>query len=118
MLHSLPVSNCMHFLMPTKLDDWTEHNVPGIVGVLGQDAHGQYHVIDAFDTNSIPSARQLAMDERFGKWVSAAGNIEALRFDMFLMPKTDRMRRSEVLTLLERSCGFQSISSEAYAYAV
>lgn len=118
MLHSLPVSNCMHFLMPTKLDDWSGHDVPGIIGVLGQGTDGKYRVLDAFDANTVPDARQLALDERFGAWVHAAGGIEMLRFDVFLMPKTDMVGRNAVLTLLERSCGYRPVASQAYAYAV
>lgn len=118
MLHSMPVSNCMHFLMPTKLDDWNAHHVPGIVGVLGVDVSGNCRVIDAFDAEFVPSSRQLAMDERFAAWVSQAGGLENLRFDVFLMPQANIERRSEVVTLLERSCGFRPAAENAYAHAV
>lgn len=114
----MPISNCMHFLMPTKLDDWTGHNVPGIVGVLGQSADGQFRVLDAFDAESIPSATQLAMDARFSDWVAAAGGISMLRFDVFLMPQADTERRTAVVTLLERSCGFRTTVPQAYARAI
>ncbi len=119
MLHAMPVSNCMHFLMPTKLDDWKAFDVPGVVGVLGRGEDGHYRVIDAFDCTSVPSARQLALDERFGNWVQAADGIDNIRFDVFLMPSAPGERRTEVVSLLERSCGFRSFErTPAYAHAV
>jgi len=118
MLHALPVTNCMHFIMPTKLDDWKSYDVSGIVGVLSRDSNGQYQVIDAFDCESIPSPRQLTNDERFGMWVAQAGSLDKIRFDVFLMPKAEISRRQEVITLLERSCGFATVAAPAYAHAV
>ena len=118
MLHAQPVSNCLHFIMPTKLSDWSSYDVPGVIGILGKDENGQYNVLDAFPVDTIPAARGLAMDERFGDWVSAAGGLDNVRFDVFLMPKTDDERRQEVVTLLERSCGFASAQKTAYAHAV
>ncbi|MCO6465130.1 MAG: hypothetical protein J5I53_00805 [Bradyrhizobiaceae bacterium] len=108
----------MHFLMPTKLDDWSGYAVPGIVGVLGLGADGQYHVVDAFDADTIPSAQQLQCDERFSTWIESVGGLNKLRFDVFLMPKADVTRRSAVVTLLERSCGFRTTHQNAYAQAV
>jgi len=118
MLHALPVTNCMHFIMPTKLDDWKSYDVAGIVGVLCRDENGQYNVIDAFDCETVPGARQLTNDERFGMWVATAGSLDRIRFDVFLMPKAEIGRRQEVITLLERSCGFATVAAPAYAHAV
>ncbi len=118
MLHAMPVSNCMHFLMPTSLDDWKAYDVPGIVGVLRRGTDGQYHVIDAFDCSQVPSARQLTLDSRFSDWVASAGGMEMLRFDVFLMPTANPQRRGDVITLLERSCGFHARQEHAYAHAV
>ncbi|MBI2794152.1 MAG: hypothetical protein HYX66_05820 [Ignavibacteria bacterium] len=108
----------MHFITPTRLEDWKSYNVAGVVGVLVGDENGQYRVLDAFDCDSIPSTSQLTSDERFGSWVSAAGSLDNVRFDVFLMPKAERARRSDVITLLERSCGFTSNAVPAYAHAV
>jgi hypothetical protein len=109
----------MHFLMPTKLDDWKAFEVAGIVGVLGRGQDGQFYVIDAFDSNTVPSARQLALDERFGSWVVAASGMDNIRFDVFLMPNSEQNRRDDVITLLERSCGFRTDHVNAqYAHAV
>lgn len=118
MLHAMPVSNCMHFIMPTKLSDWKGYEVAGVVGVLAKDVNGQYQVVDAFDADQVPSARQLAMNERFGDWVSIAGGLDNVRFDVFLMPRAESNDRRRVVTLLERSCGFKSDRVAAYAHAV
>lgn len=118
MLHTLPVTNCMHFIAPTRLEDWKPYDVGGVVGVLVGETNGQFRVLDAFDCDAIPSTRQLTADERFGSWVAAAGGLDNVRFDVFLMPKAERPRRSDVITLLERSCGFASTSAPAYAHAV
>ena len=118
MLHAMPVSNCLHFIMPTKLDDWKSYDVSGVVGVLGKDENGQYRVVDAFEVDTVPGARQLTMDERFGDWVASAGSLDNVRFDVFLMPKTEKASRDEVVTLLERSCGFRTDRAAAYAHAV
>jgi hypothetical protein len=118
MLHTMPVSNCMHFILPTKLEDWKSYEVAGVIGVLGKDENGQYNVVDAFPVEQIPAARQLMTDERFGDWVAMAGSLDHLRFDVFLMPQTDEDRRHEVVTLLERSCGFKSNRAISYAHAV
>lgn len=114
----MPVTNCMHFLMPTKLEDWKSYDVSGVVGVLSRDENGQYRVLDAFDCDVIPGIRQLTSDERFGNWVAAAGSMDKIRFDVFLMPKAEQARRTEVVTLLERSCGFTPVAAPAYAHAV
>jgi hypothetical protein len=118
MLHGMPVENCMHFISPTKLENWKSFDVAGVVGVLRRDATGRHHVMDAFDCESIPGVRQLTTDERFGQWVAAAGSIDNVRFDVFLMPAAETARRSEVVTLLERSCGFATQAAPAYAHAV
>jgi hypothetical protein len=104
--------------MPTKLDSWKPYDVAGVIGVLGKDENGHYFVVDAFQVDSVPSARQLTLDERFGDWVGSVGSIENVRFDVFLMPKTEKINRDEVVTLLERSCGFRTEHAAAYAHAV
>lgn len=104
--------------MPVNLDDFRAYDVPGIVGILKKNSDGSFDVIDAFESESIPSAKELAYDERFGSWVVAAGGVDGLRFDVFLMPKADVQRRAEVVTLLERSCGFRTLQLQAYAHAV
>lgn len=108
----------MHFIMPTKLSDWKGYDVAGVVGVLAKDVNGQYRVVDAFDVDAVPSARQLAMNERFGDWVSEAGGLDEVRFDVFLMPRAATNDRRQLVTLLERSCGFQTDRQRAYAHAV
>ena len=118
MLHAMPVSNCMHFIMPTKLEDWKPYDVGGVIGILGKDENGQFRVIDAFQVEKVPSARQLMLDERFGDWVATAGSVDQVRFDVFLMPSTTEERRLEVVTLLERSCGFRTQRAFSYAHAV
>jgi len=118
MLHSMPVTNCLHFLMPVGLENWNAYDVPGIVGVLRRDDNGNYDVVDAFDCSTIPGARELALDERFGAWAEAAGSRDRVRFDVFLMPKAEVNRRQEVVMLLERSCGFKTTQQPAYAHAV
>ena len=118
MLHAMPVSNCMHFIMPTKLEDWKSYEVGGVIGVLGKDENGQYAVVDAFQVDQVPSSRQLMTDERFGDWVAAAGSLDQVRFDVFLMPQSNENGRHEVVTLLERSCGFRSNRTISYAHAV
>jgi len=118
MLHAMPVSNCMHFIMPTKLEDWKSYDVSGVIGILGRDENGQFRVIDAYQVEQVPSARQLMTDERFGDWVAMAGSLENVRFDVFLMPQTNEQRRHEVVTLLERSCGFRADRTISYAHAV
>ena len=118
MLQALPVTNCLHFLMPVSLDNWKSYDVPGVVGVLRRDDDGNYEVLDAFDCSTIPCARELALDERFGAWAEAAGSRDQVRFDVFLMPKAEEKRRLEVVMLLERSCGFKTAPMHAYAHAV
>lgn len=115
MLATMPVQNCMHFLMPVTLSDWSTYPVPGVVGVLRRLASGQYEVLDAFDCGTVPGARDLAMDSRFPHWVEAAGGHDSLRFDVFLMPQADETRRRDVLTLLQRSCGFTAPVTTTYA---
>ncbi|MCX6140056.1 MAG: hypothetical protein NTX15_04380 [Candidatus Kapabacteria bacterium] len=106
MLHAMPVKNCMHFLMPVSLVDWKSYDVPGVVGVLRKGESGQYVVVDAFDCDMIPGARELVLHEKFAQWADAAGSMDNVRFDVFLMPQADCVHRHEVVTLLERSCGF------------
>ena len=118
MLHAMPVTNCLHFIMPTKLEDWKSYEVAGVIGVMRRDDSGQYNVVDAFPVDQIPSARQLMTDERFGDWVSQAGGMDQMRFDVFLMPNTDTYRRTEVVALIERSCGFRPQKTVSYAHAV
>lgn len=118
MLHTMPVTNCMHFITPTKFDDWKAYDVAGVVGVMACDESGQYTVLDAFDCETIPSKHMLTVDERFGSWVSAAGSLDKVRFDVFLMPKAEKARRLDVVTLLERSCGFKTKTAPSYAHAV
>ncbi|MBN9400120.1 MAG: hypothetical protein J0I17_08100 ['Candidatus Kapabacteria' thiocyanatum] len=118
MLLSMPVQNCMHFMAPVSLEHWRAYDVPGIVGVLKREDNGQYSVIDAFEVDAVPTVRQLALDERFGSWTDLAGSRDKVRFDVFLMPKADMNRRKEVVTLLERSCGFKATQIPAYAHAV
>lgn len=118
MLNMLPVQNCFHFLSPMPLDMWKGYDVPGIVGVLKRDANGQYVVIDAFECERVPNVNQLIADERFGDWINVAESSEALRFDVFLMPQASIDRRTEVVMLLERSCGFRTTQAPAYAHAV
>ena len=118
MLHAMPVSNCLHFIMPTRLENWSAYDVSGVIGVLSKDENGQYSVIDAFQVESVPAGRDLMMDERFGDWIAAAGSLDQVRFDVFLMPKTEEVRRDEVVMLLERSCGFATARASAYAHAV
>lgn len=118
MLDTLPVRNCFYFLAPTTLEHWQAQAVPGIVGVLKREASGQYTVLDAFPAGVIPDARDLMRDSRFGMWLNAAGSLEALRFDVFLMPKSEPSKQRDVLTLLERSCGFVATQQVAYAHAV
>lgn len=118
MLQNLPVSNCMHFLMPVTLEQWTSYNVPGIVGVMKKNAGGQFTVLDAFACESVPNSQEILDDQRYGTWVNAAGNNEDLRFDVFLMPRADYHAQQHVLTLLERSCGFKSRNTPSYAHAV
>jgi hypothetical protein len=118
MLNMLPVRNCLHFMAPTSLDMWTACEVPGIVGVLRRDSDGQYTVIDAFGVECMPDANALLQDSRYAGWIEAAGGIEALRFDAFVMPATTAERRRNVVTLLQRSCGFRPVADPAYAHAV
>jgi hypothetical protein len=115
MMYTMPVQNCLHFLMPVTLSDWSAYQVPGIVGVLRKRASGQYEVIDAFSVDSVPSARELATSERYMHWAEAAGGHDHLRFDVFLMPLSDTVRRQTLLTLIQRSCGFSLPTPATYA---
>ncbi|MBK6418206.1 MAG: hypothetical protein IPG73_11205 [Ignavibacteria bacterium] len=117
MLHAMPVQNCMHFLMPVGLDDWRSYDVPGVVGILRKGESGQYELVDAFDCDTIPGARDLALHEKFSQWADAAGSYDQMRFDVFLMPQADKTRRVDVITLLERSCGFSLTPKTAYGKA-
>ncbi len=108
MLHAMPVQNCLHFLTPVRLDEWKAYDVPGIVGILRRRASGQFELVDAFACESVPSPRDLATHERFTQWLDAAGGSAELRFDVFLMPRSAEEHRSNVLALLERSCGFRT----------
>ena len=117
MLHAMPVQNCMHFLMPVSLADWKSYDVPGVVGVLRKRESGQYEVIDVFDCDTIPGARELAMHEKFSQWADAAGSHDQVRFDVFLMPQANSTHRHDVVTLLERSCGFRVGVKTAYVNA-
>ncbi|MBK6760999.1 MAG: hypothetical protein IPG73_09905 [Ignavibacteria bacterium] len=117
MLHTMPVLNCMHFLMPVGLDNWTSYDVPGVVGVLRKRESGQYELVDAFDCDSIPGARDLAQHQNFAQWVTAAGGTADVRFDVFLMPKADETQRHDVVTLIQRSCGFRLDPKPAYVNA-
>jgi hypothetical protein len=118
MLDMLPVRNCMHFVTPTSLDMWSPADVPGIVGVLRRDDDGQYTVIDAFGVENLPVANAMLHDRRFAAWIEAAGGIDRLRFDAFMMPLAPLQRRADVVTLLQRSCGFRPLATPAYAHAV
>ena len=117
MLNTMPVLNCMHFLTPVCLSDWKSYNVPGVVGVLRKRESGQYELVDAFDCETIPGARELGMHEKFSQWAVAAGSHDEIRFDVFLMPQADRTHRGDVVTLLERSCGFHMAPKPAYVNA-
>jgi hypothetical protein len=118
MLTSLPVSNCFHFLAPTTLEHWRGYDVAGVVGILSRQDNGELVVIDAFDCDQVPDIKELTLDERFGTWVDMAGGPERIRFDVFLMPKAEAIRRNQVVMLLERSCGFKALQLQAYAHAV
>ena len=119
MLNTLTVQNCFHFMVPTPLDLWRGYDVPGIVGVMAKDEQsGQFVVLDAFIAETIPDPRALAQDPRHGVWSARAGGSTNLRFDAFFMPNSDTSRRSDVLMLLQRSCGFTAIPEPAYAHAV
>jgi len=119
MLNTLTVQNCFHFMVPTPLQMWRGCDVPGVVGVLAKDSTtNQYVVIDAFDVDQIPDLTSLASDPRFGSWMSAAGGFDNLRFDSFLMPNAEAPRRRDVVTILQRSCGFTATQEPAYAHAV
>lgn len=104
----------MHFLTPVALADWKSYDVAGIVGILRKTNSGQYELIDAFDCTAIPGAHELAVHEKFYLWAQAAGSPESVCFDVFLMPRSDWARRSVVVTLLERSCGFRLPTAPAY----
>jgi hypothetical protein len=108
MLHAMPVQNCLHFLMPVRLDEWKSYDVPGVIGILRRRASGQFELLEAFACESVPSSRELATDERFAQWLEAAGGATELRFDVFLMPRSAADHRSRVVALLERSCGFRA----------
>lgn len=118
MLNMLPVRNCFHFIAPVGLDMWTAMDVPGIVGVLRREHDGQYTVIDAYAVEQVPDSAMLAQDLRLAAWIEAAGGSESLRFDVFTMPSAPAARRNDVVTLLQRSCGFRPLVSPAYAHAV
>ncbi len=118
MLNLLPVRNCMHFMAPSTLDMWSPADVPGVVGVLRRDSDGQYTVIDAYSVDRIPDAEALLNDDRIAMWIEQAGGMDALRFDTFMMPAAPQSRRRDVVTLLQRSCGFRPSASPAYAHAV
>lgn len=118
MLNLLPVRNCMHFVAPTPIEMWTRSEVPGVVGVLRKDPDGQYTVIDAFGTECLPDANDLLQDFRLAAWIESAGGINNLRFDAFPMPSASTQRRTDVVTLLQRSCGFRPAADPAYAHAV
>ncbi len=107
MLTTMPVQNCMHFLMPVGLEEWTSYDVPAVVGILRKNLSGQFEVLDAFPCERVPSARDLATHERYSQWTELAGGRSNLRFDVFLMPQSDTTRRNDVITLLQRSCGFR-----------
>ncbi len=119
MLNTLTVQNCFHFMVPTPMHMWRGCDVPGVMGVLAKDtASGQYNVIDAFDVEQVPDLNSLAADPRLGAWMAAAGGLDNLRFDVFLMPNAETPRRRDVVTLLQRSCGFTATPEPAYAHAV
>jgi|GEM_PF-1249093 len=117
MLQALPVLNCMHFMAPVSLADWRSYEVPGVVGILRKHSSGQYELVDAFDCQSVPVVRDLILNEKFSRWVEAAGGLENVRFDVFLMPQADVSRRTDVVTLIERSCGFRLPAAPAYVNA-
>lgn len=116
MLHAMPVKNCLHFLMPVRLDDWTSYDVPGVVGVMRKRATGQYELIDVLPCGRIPSARDLAIHERAMVWADAAGGIDQIRYDVFLMPRSENDHREAVAALIERSCGLHASDVDAVTY--
>jgi hypothetical protein len=118
MLDALPIRNCIYFLAPTSLDHWRGYDVPGVVGVLWRDIDGRYHVLDAFQVVKVPDAKELQQDVRFEEWVNRSGGRDQIRFDVFMMPSASMSRRQDVVTLLQRSCGFDQQNYPEYAHAV
>jgi len=119
MLNMLTVQNCFHFMVPTPMHKWRGCEVPGVMGVLAKDSiTGQHNVIDAFDVDQVPDLPSLASDSRLGGWIAAAGGLDNLRFDVFLMPNAETPRRRDIVTLLQRTCGFTTTIEPAYAHAV
>lgn len=118
MLEALPIRNCIHFLTPTSLEHWKGSCVSGVVGVMCRNLDGTYSVFDAFEVSVVPEARELVHDPRFNQWLLRAGGSDQLRFDVFMMPSSSMSRRQDVVTLLQRSCGFDQQQYPAYAHAV
>lgn len=106
MLLELPVQNCLHFLMPVSLREWSTYDVSGIVGVLRRTSSGQFEVIDAYHCDLLPNSNELRSNPWFSTWCEMAGGESDLRFDVFLMPQAPADRRNDVVTLLQRSTGF------------
>ncbi len=71
-----------------------------------------------FEVAEVPEASDLVGDPRFTQWVQRAGGSDQLRFDVFMMPASTMSRRQDVVTLLQRSCGFDQQQYPVYAHAV
>lgn len=118
MLQAMPVQNCMHFVMPLRLEDWRSYDVSGLVGILRKADNGQYEVVDIMDCENIPKAEDIIHADLFPTWAALAGGSEHLRFDVFLMPQANIERRHNLVSLLERSCGFKTAEINTYRAAV
>lgn len=118
MLEALPIRNCIYFLTPTSLEHWKGSSSSGVVGVMCRNLDGTYNVFDAFEVAEVPEASDLVGDPRFTQWVQRAGGSDQLRFDVFMMPTSSMSRRQDVVTLLQRSCGFDQQQYPVYAHAV
>jgi len=118
MTHLQPVRNTFYFLQPTAVHNWLPAEVPGVIGVLRRTKEGDFEVIDAFPVDSVPSSRDLTSDARFSYWYALAGSVDQLRFDVFSMPTSASEQRNNVVTLLARTCGFDSVTEHLYAHAM
>jgi hypothetical protein len=118
MLMDLPVTNTMLFLAPITMDEWVTYEVPAIVGVIKKTDDGRFIVIDAIACNEVPDIDGLRQNARFTWWANNVGGEENLWFDVFLTPQASYAKQIQMLTLLERSCGFKAAQTAPYAHAI